>query len=83
MNKSTERLLEMTRRVESIKNHGELAMKQFQIAADAKDKAAMEEARIAAHEHLDQLMDFHQELVEVKDQQMDELIRIMKGKPDG
>lgn len=75
MRELTKRLIKMTEEARRIQSNAELVLKQFQVAADNKDKAKMEEARIAGHEFLDQLFDLHQELAEVRSRQMDDLFK--------
>lgn len=75
MNELTKRLIEMTEQARRIQTNSELALKQFQVAADKNDKDKMEEARIAGHEFLDQLFDIFQELSEIRTRQMDQVFK--------
>lgn len=75
MNNLTKELIEMLGQVKRIQSNSELCLNQFQVAADNKDQAKMDEARIAGHEFLDQLFDLHQKLAEMQARQMDEILK--------
>lgn len=78
MREKTERIIRMTQEAQKIGGNSEIAMKQFEIAASNDDKEAMEQARIAAHEFLDQLLDLRQELCVLQNSQMDDIINALK-----
>lgn len=72
------RIVEMTVKVNRIASHAELSMKQFQIACESNDAEKMEEARIASHEYLDQLLDIQQEITELKERQTQEVLKSLR-----
>jgi mevalonate kinase len=76
---ATKRIIRMTQEAARLKDHNEIALKQFQIAASQNNVEEMEKARVAAHEFLDQILDLHQELANVQNKQINDIINKLSG----
>lgn len=75
---ATERLIHMTKEAELLKDHSDIVMKQFQVAASRDNREEMDKARLAAHEFLDQIFDLLQELASLQNEYINDTINRLK-----
>lgn len=74
----SKRIVELSTSLPLIQAKAELSMLQFKTATHSLDRKKMEEARIACHELIDQLLDIQQEVGEMMNKKNEEILRLLR-----
>lgn len=76
-----DKLMEILKRSQTMDNEFGLAIKEFEVAASARDKDRMEAARVKVHELTDVKLDLINDINHMKEDSMNDVLNQLRNRP--